>query len=115
MGFNELEIKNINSSMDKFMKRRRPPVQIRDQVDLLYKIVNNSIEIFEIRPQWDNPDIINEIPIAKTTFAKSKNCWKILWMRSDLRWHSYDPVPEVKTFDNFLSIVDKDEYCCFWG
>ena len=115
MSFSEIEIKNISRSINAFMKKRRPPVEDRDQVDLLYKIVNNSIEIFEIRPQWDNPNATNEIPIAKTTFVKSKDCWKIFWMRSDLKWHAYFPDSEVETLDQFLAIVEEDEDCCFWG
>lgn len=115
MGFSELEIANIKDTINKFLIKRRPPLQVRDQVDLSYKIVKNSIQILEIRPQWDNPKIINETPIAKTTFNTSENCWEVFWMRSDSRWLRYDPNPKVKSLDSFLSIVDKDEYCCFWG
>ena len=36
-------------------------------------------------------------------------------MRSDLKWHSYQPEPEVSAIDDFLAVVQKDEHACFFG
>jgi hypothetical protein len=36
-------------------------------------------------------------------------------MRSDLKWHGYEPNPEVETLSDFLDIIQKDPYGCFWG
>ena len=41
--------------------------------------------------------------------------WKVYWLRADLRWHRYDPDAEVASLDEFLAIVDRDEYACFFG
>ncbi|MFW5851839.1 MAG: DUF3024 domain-containing protein [Bacteroidota bacterium] len=71
--------------------------------------------IFEVRPSWINPDEKTEFPIAKTSWVQSKQVWKVFWMRSDLKWHKYDPVPEVKTLDEFLTLVIQDKHACFWG
>jgi hypothetical protein len=35
--------------------------------------------------------------------------------RLHLKWHRYDPDPEVKTLDEFLEVVENDEFACFWG
>jgi len=32
-----------------------------------------------------------------------------------LKWHFYEPVPDVSTLDEFLAVVKKDEYACFFG
>jgi hypothetical protein len=56
-----------------------------------------------------------ETPIAKTTWVKTKQVWKIFWMRADLIWYSYTPVPEVKNLSEFTRIVDEDKYHCFRG
>jgi hypothetical protein len=32
-----------------------------------------------------------------------------------LKWHRYDPDPEVKSIEEFLALVEKDEYGCFFG
>lgn len=46
---------------------------------------------------------------------RSRDVWKIFWQRRDLKWHGYDPVPTVGSVDKFLEVVDRDQYCCFWG
>ncbi|SRR6056297_2088707 len=102
-------------ALEVFMDKRRPPKDIRDQLDLDYKIENQSIIIFEVRPHWQKEDEKIENPIAKTTWVKTQNYWKIFWMRADLKWHNYKPVPHVKTIEEFLTVIDNDVYGCFWG
>ncbi len=115
MDFNDIEKKKIEKEMKVFLDRRRPPVEMRNKIDLNYKIEKLSIIIFEIRQVWNNPDEYRESPVAKATFVRKSNTWKIYWRRSDLKWHAYEPMPEVKTVDEFVAIVDRDEYGCFWG
>ncbi len=69
----------------------------------------------EIRPDWQNPDKIHHRPFARATYVKSKNHWKIYWMRQDLKWHSYEPVPTVKSIEEFCHVVDEDAHYCFFG
>ncbi len=90
-------------------------VKIRDQLDISYKIDGQSIIIYEIRPHWEDPNKKIESHIAKTTYIKSKNHWKIFWLRADLKWHSYRPQAIVKTLKEFNEIVEEDSYGCFWG
>jgi hypothetical protein len=115
MSFNELDLKRYGKVMELFIEKRRPPKQIRDEVDLSYKFEKTNIIIFEIRPQWKDPSKIIEIPIAKTMYVKQSRNWKIYWQKSDLKWHSYDPCPIVETLEEFIEIVDRDEFACFWG
>jgi hypothetical protein len=41
--------------------------------------------------------------------------WRVCWMPADLKWHGYDPTPEVASINEFLAVVDKDENACFFG
>lgn len=82
--------------MDAFILKRRPPETVKNQVDLHYKIDNQSIVIFEIRKMFQQERMV-DIPIAKTTYVMKENKWKIYWQRADLKWHSYEPQKEVKT------------------
>ena len=115
MAISEFEKKKCEREMDKFLKAHRPPAHIRDEVDLSYRIENQSVEILETRPQWDNPNEKTEIPIAKATYVKKDQVWKIYWQRQDLKWHSYTPVPTVKHFEQFLEVVGDDANACFFG
>lgn len=101
--------------MEIFLDKRRPPENIRDQIDLDYKIENQSIIIFGIRPHWQNKDQKIEELIAKTTWVKTEKKWKIFWRRADLKWHTYTPQSSVERLEEFLNIVDEDKHGCFWG
>ena len=101
--------------MEDFIVRNRPPEEIRNKVDLAYKIGNQSIIVFEIRPRWDKPEVKMESVIAKTTFVKISGVWKIFWLRSDLKWHSYTPKATVKSVMEFVDVIEEDKHHCFWG
>ena len=115
MAFTTEQTVSIESSMADFMSKRRPPEEIRDKLDLAWRIEGQSVVIYNIRPVWRNESQKTEEPAAKTTYNRKTNRWKIYWMRADLKWHSYPPHPEAVFFDEFLAVVDEDENCCFWG
>ncbi|MDP2024962.1 DUF3024 domain-containing protein [Sulfuriferula sp.] len=115
MSFSELEYKRIEKRVDAFIETRRPPPAIRDQLDLGFRLQGQSVELFEIRPVWDNPDQKQEFHFAKATYVKTQNIWKVYWMRADLKWHSYPATPTVKTLDAFLAVVAEDKHACFFG
>ena len=115
MSISEFEIKRCERELDKFLLEHRPPVEIRDKVDISYRIANQSVELFEITPSFRDPEQKVEMPIAKATYVKRQNIWKIYWFKSDLKWHGYEPVPSVKLFEEFLTVVGEDQYHCFFG
>jgi hypothetical protein len=115
MALSEFEHKRIDRLASAFIEKRRPPPHIRDQLDLGYRISGQSLELFEIRPLWNDPGKKLEEPVAKTTYVRKSNTWRIYWQRQDLKWHRYDPDPEVDSLEDFLAVVDADEYACFWG
>ncbi len=103
------------NALEIFIDKRRPPEHIRHQLDLSYKIDKQSVIIFELRPFWQDKEKIIESPVAKATWVKAQNAWKIFWMRADLKWHGYAPDAKVDTIEEFLKIVDEDKHGCFWG
>ena len=107
-----LEVIDIMTS---FLKRKRPPAALRGNVDLDYRIEGQSLFIFEIRPVFNAPGKTMESAIAKATFVKSHNYWKVFWKRADLKWHSYPYQPVVLTIREFVVLVERDQYHCFWG
>jgi len=88
---------------------------MRNQLDFGYRIENQSVELFEVRPVWNKPEEQTEAPFAKATYVKKEKLWKIYWQRQDLKWHSYTPAPTAKYFEDFLSIVSDDANACFFG
>lgn len=115
MAVSNLQMLTIIETMEAFLDRKRPPEHIRPQLDINYKIEDQSVIINEIRPQWNNTAIIREHGVAKATFIKSKNQWKVFWLRADLKWYPYDPKPLVKALSDFTRLVEEDKHHCFWG
>ena len=115
MALSELEAKRVEKLASNYIEKHRPPIHIRPKLDLGFRITNQSLELFEIRPRWDDPTKKMEESVAKTTFVKKSGTWKIFWKRADLKWHGYPPIPEVPTLEEFFEIVEADEYGCFKG
>ena len=114
MSLSEFELKRCEYALAAFLEKRRPPTHLRKEVDLRYRIEGQSVEIFEVRPGWRNPENTMELPISKAIYVKSRGIWKVYYKRGDLKWHLYDPTPEVDAIEEFLDIVDRDEYYYFW-
>lgn len=88
---------------------------MRDKVDIGYNFCDNTLEIFEIRPQWDNEKEKNHLPIAKAKYIKSRNKWNIYWMRANGNWERYEPNLEINELTDFFEILKTDKHGCFWG
>ncbi len=115
MAIDVMQSIDIIEVMENAVENNRPPEDIRDELDLGYKIEDQSIILFDIRPRFDNPSIIMEYPFAKATFVKAKNEWKIFWLRASGKWDSYGPQPTVKKLKEFTEIVFEDKHFCFKG
>jgi len=115
MALDGVQAAEVINTLENFRDKHRPAEHIRPQLDLAYRIENQSVIIFNIRPHWQIKKKTIESPIAKTTWVHARQAWKVFWMRADLKWHGYEPKPQVKTIDQFLELVEEDNYGCFWG
>ena len=115
MEFSEFEKRRIEKSVNAFLEKRRPPPNLRKKLDLGSRFEGQSLLLFEIRPVWKDPGRSMECPMAKATFTQARKVWRVFWQRADGKWHGYQPCPEVKTVEEFLALVDRDENGCFWG
>lgn len=115
MAVSNLQVLDIIEVMEAFLERRRPPEHIRPKLDIGYRIEGQSIIIHTIRPLWNDPSRLQQSDVAKTTFVKAKDHWKVFWLRADLKWYAYDPKSTVKTLQDFVKLVEEDKHACFWG
>lgn len=116
MALSEFETKRCEKLVSEYVERRRPPVHIRPELDLGYRVKDQSVVLFEIRPVWrGKPGELMEHPIAKTSYVKTRGIWRVFWQRADLKWHSYEPHAEVENLEDFLAVVEADEYGYFYG
>jgi hypothetical protein len=116
MALTEIELARVHKAMDAFMQQRRPPPHIRTKLDLGFRVTGQSVEIFELRPRWRGlPVERQESPVAKATYVRARAVWRVFWQRRDLKWHSYEPKPEVRSVEEFASVVAEDANACFFG
>jgi len=116
MALSELEAARVRKAVGAFIESRRPPLHLREKVDLAFRISAQSVEIFEVRPAYGGSRGEKiEIPVAKATFVRPARRWRVFWLRQDMKWHSYKPVPDVPTIEEFLALVHEDRNACFFG
>lgn len=108
-------IVDIIEVMENYIARIRPAEHIREQLDINYKIDNQSVILFEVRPAYTRPEEKIEFNYAKVTYVKSTKKWKVYWMRASGKWNVYDPTPEVVDLKEFVRLVEEDTYHCFKG
>ena len=116
MAIDALQTVELIEELENFVGRIRPDTEeMRKQLDFGYSIENQSVLLVTISPDWNNKEATRHYPFAKATFVKSQKIWNVFWLRGNLKWHTYDPQPTVKSLKEFLKIVEADEYHCFFG
>lgn len=72
MTLGEFEKKRCEKLVAQFIEHRRPAPHIRAELDLGFRVQAQSIDIFEVRPDWQDKGKYLEFPVAKATYNKSK-------------------------------------------
>jgi hypothetical protein len=79
MTLSEFEEKKYEKIMKDYVEKHRPPVHLRNEVDLSFLVKGQSVELFEIRPLWDDKTKNIEVAVAKATYVKSQKIWRVYW------------------------------------
>lgn len=114
MAFNETGLQKIQKEVGALC-RKKSSEALDDQLRFDYKIEKYDVIIYEIRPRWDNPSEITEMPIAKLTFVLSRNIWKLSWQRANGKWVRYKPKESSKDLSDLTRAIESDAQGCFFG
>ncbi|MBK7344673.1 MAG: DUF3024 domain-containing protein [Saprospiraceae bacterium] len=102
--------------MEIFIESLRPEdPAIQNKLDYGYTYTNHTIELYEIRPAWNDPQVSHTEPLAKIRYIQSRRVWKLFWMRASLKWNAYAPFPESPRLQEMLLTIKKDTHGCFFG
>ena len=116
MAFTEDEIAAHTATLEReFWSRRRPELNIRHMMREGQRIDGQSIELFYVRPRYNDPSRHIEEPIAKLTYVRASDSWRIFWQRADHKWHRYAPHPDAESLAAALRVIHQDANCCFFG
>ena len=116
MAFSEIELKRIDKLIGGMCRAKSPP-HIADQLRFEYEISGHNAIVWEIRPVYFDPSRETKHGVAKFQYIRSRNTWKLYWMRADLKWHGYDPDPKQKLneLQEQIEEVERDPYGAFFG
>lgn len=115
MAIPETQLRACLAAAGDFLTRRRPPAHIREMLDYRADIKGSEMAILEVRPAFQDKTRIVEHPVAKVKWVGTKKSWRLFWMRADLKWHAYDPLPEAPEVATLIAEVEKDPHGCFFG
>ncbi|WP_191938350.1 DUF3024 domain-containing protein [Pantoea agglomerans] len=112
MAFSDLEFQAVKKEVELFVKSIRPSEHARNELDIVYTITDQYIDIGEIRPVWRTPGEKNLHHSVRIRYVRTENAWKLYWMRRDMKWHLYSEEP---TLTQALEVVRADPDGCFFG
>ena len=114
MAFTEIELARIKKIVGGFCGSRSP-AHIRDKLRYDYKVQNQAVIIYEIRPQWDDPEKKIEAPLAKLNFVKNRNVWNLYWQGANMKWNKYEQFESSADIVELVNAINDDRCGCFFG
>ena len=106
-----LKAKNLVGSLCE----ERTPSHLKDLLRFEFEIEKHNVIIYEVRPVWNTPSEFTRMPLAKLTYVKSENIWKLYCKRANEKWVIYEPKSSAKGLGTLVKEIDKDPYGCFFG
>ncbi|MBB4080802.1 hypothetical protein GGR28_003437 [Lewinella aquimaris] len=107
----DLDIQKVEA----WLAKKRPPIDIRPQLDYTYRLQRNTFILCEVRPYPMMKDGYRTAPFAKIHYLKRSNIYLIYWQRANGRWLNYEAGNSATTLNDALAIIDEDVHGCFYG
>lgn len=115
MAFSEFERARIRVMVGALVDRRQPPPELRDQLRYELEIDGHRVRVWEVRPGWHDPTTTTRTGVAQFTYTRTRDEWKLYWMRADEKWHALDPPNNTGRLEALVRVVADDRYGAFWG
>lgn len=115
MTFDAATHRNVEHNVAAYVERTRPPALCRAELDIGFRVVGQSIELFEIQPVSGQPNPVVHMSIAKATYVRTRDVWQLDWAGRDQKWHRYAPLPEAPDLARVFEAFDHDPENCFRG
>ena len=92
MAFTDFERAVNLKALKSFIEQRRPPEHIRPQLDIGFSVVGQTVDIFEIRPDWQDKTTIDSLSSCAGEVRQNEGAvGALLDAQRDLKWHAYEP------------------------
>lgn len=114
MALPELIKRSVESKLSTYCDRKIPR-EIRDELQLTYKLRGNTATLIERRPHFRDRTIWTEVKVAQLRFDPDAKRWSLYCSDRNGRWHFYDDAPPSANLDDLIAELDRDPTCIFWG
>lgn len=115
MAFTEWQLAEIKVAANKYLGKKNAIIaEHTDKLKCEYRIEGQSVIIFKRQKSYMGTGY-EEFDVAKATYRKTSNDWKLFCMLRDLKWHGYEPGMIHEDIESIFKCVDEDECCAFWG
>lgn len=114
MAFSDIDRQKIKNKVGGLCSKMTPQ-HLKNKLRFEYEIENQSVIIYEIRPAFRNLGEFTKMPIAKLSYVKSGNLWKLYWQRASGKWQRYETGSSAKSLDKLVEEIERDSYGCFFG
>lgn len=88
---------------------------IRKVLDFGYSWDGKTALLFEIRPQWNNPEEILSVEFTKLKYNKSRKSWNLYCERASGKWELNPYKSESINLHELLDEISKDTHGCFFS
>jgi hypothetical protein len=105
----------VLAEVGEFIERHRPKPEIRGKLDYRADFQGAELILSEVRPRFDAPDEILNLPFARLRWFKSRKMWKLYWRRASGKWELYPPDPFQHSLAKALKLISSDQHGCFFG
>jgi hypothetical protein len=110
----ELEQKRAGAWLARFCER--VPSHIRDQLSYHWKVRGNQITLFERRPVWrGKPGDFTDMGFTRFQFDPATHHWMLKWSDRNGRFHPYEGLESVRSFERLVDEVESDPTGIFLG
>ncbi len=114
MAFSEAELEDIEKSLGDMCQQRTSRHRNR-RLRISYTIKRHDVIVFQQVASWANPKQRLPVNVAKFTYIRTQEVWKLYWMQSDLKWHVYELLPTSHRIGRLVEEVSNDPYGAFFG
>ncbi len=110
----ELEERRAAARLGRFCER--VPAHLRDKLSYHWSVRGNQITLVERRPVWrGEPGEFTDSPIARFQFEPGTHRWTLKWRDRNGRFHFYEELESVRSFERVVDEVESDPTGIFLG
>jgi Protein of unknown function (DUF3024) len=115
MSLTPVHAAEVLQQLGRFIEQHRPKAEIREQLDFRADIQGSEVFLSEVRPLFGGDGEVRAHAFAKIKWFKSREVWKLYWLRASGKWELYAPDPFFFSLEKALRTISADKHGCFFG